>query len=417
MKFKLILIVILGILFCAQAKLHAICDISSSFTALQVLTAAQLNTLVTDSESCSNNVLNGDDFTGTMRFLSGVDAAGYSDTGSTLTWLIDAASGDATISLRDVGTVSNCEINYASGTITISGRGAAALSATNPCHVGIRSNSNGVVVRATFTANITATDGSASQTDGNLFGITDANWANAMPIFFGVVYDGTTPYFTLARKPIVLTGSAATDVCQLTDTSCDGENDVMILTTGLTLASWVSLPITQVAWLQGTYATTGAAWTFAESAYTGFNDLYETQTWTMPAGQNGAAASGFMLDNGGTAVQFTTDLMSYTLSSDGFYNVSFFMDADAGQDGSGAVEARFSMPATAINNSSLSYYGIGYLETATPTTNHVMLEVQPNTSYATILNEGTTGRVQLAAGFPNGARTLKGSIIFKTSLN
>ena len=328
--------------FIAQ-NAQATCSNYTTYADGQVLTAGSLNSLQTNYTNCVNDVLNGDTFTGNLNLHSGADLSVYSDTGTTLKAHIDGTTGDVILSPRTHGTAVNCEINYSAGTVTISGRGGAALAASNPCHIGIRSNSNGVVTTATFTSNITATDGATSQTDSNLFGITDANWSSAMPMFFGVVYNGTTPYFTLSRVPAVTTGPAATDICQLGDTDCDAQSDVMILTTGLTLASWVDLPITQVAWLQGTYATSGGAWTFAETPYTGFNNLWMARKFSMPVAQMGGSA-GYMADNAGTGPVFSDNEYTYWWVSQNHVCTNVYLNGDGGTDGAGAVSAQLAIP-------------------------------------------------------------------------
>lgn len=209
-------------------------------------------------------------------------------------------------STRQLGEVINCEVNYSAGTITISGRDGAALSATNPCYVGTRGTSNGVVHLAKFTSNVTLTDGAASNTDGNLFGITNVDWANEMPFFIGVVSNAIGDYFTISRVPLQVTGSAVGDVCQKNDTDCDSETDAMILATGLTLSTMTSANITQIGWLQATYATAGSAWTFSESVYTGFNFEYENVWFTMATGQHGADSGSYLYGNTATAPSWAT---------------------------------------------------------------------------------------------------------------
>lgn len=412
MSFKKLLTgaaIALGLMFFAQ-RADATCSNYTTYVDGQVLTAGSLNSLQTNYTNCVNAVLDGDTFTGTMSYYSGADINVYSDTGSTLKAQIDGATGDVIMSPRTYGFASNCEINYSSGTITISGRGGAALSATNPCHVGMKSNTNGVVATATFTANVTTTDGATSDTDGNLFGITDANWANAMPIFFGVIYDGTTPYFGFSRKPLVVSGSAATDLCQEADTDCDGENDFFIMTTGLTLANWVNLPITPVAWLTATYATTGGAWTFAETTHTGFNDSYQTIWFTYPQAQYGAAASSHLRANGGTVPAFTTNTYTYRVFPNLTSTIEFLLDADAGTDGSGAVTAQFTLPFTNRSVGANFSLGANVYETLPAATNMIAAIASNGDPFFFLVTEDGTTR-QLA-DYSNGSRRETASFTF-----
>ena len=423
MKFKKLLAAVAATaILCLPSVGRAVTTNYTTYVDGQVLTASSLNSLQTNYTNADNAILDGDTFTGTMSFNSGADAVGYSDAGSTKKWELDSATGDVIISPRTIGTAINCEINYASGTITISGRGGAALSATNPCHVGIRSNSNGVVVTATFTANVTTTDGATSDTDSNLFGVTDANWANAMPMFFGVIYDGTTPYFGFSRKPLVVSGAAATDVCQEGDTDCDGENDFFIMTTGLTLSAWVNLPITQVAFLSATYATTGGAWTFAESAYTGFNKLYESLVWTFPQAQYGAAASTHMTANGGTAPVWTTDQYTYEINSRALVTLNMYFTGDGGTDGIGAVNATVAMPFTRPAGSvDQARNWCGYTDGATTITSGHMLGASlleaGSTMNLVYLDAAAVYTVITNAMYSNGTRTIDCRMTFNALNN
>jgi len=403
----------LSAFFIAQ-NAWALCANYTTYASGQTLTAASLNSLQTNYTDCVNNVLDGDTITGTFNFQSAADINIYSDAGTTLEASIDGATGVAILSTRQLGESINCEINYSAGTITISGKDGGALSATNPCYVGIRSNTNGIVAQASFVANVTATDGATSQTDGNLFGITDANWANAMPMFFGVIYDGTTPYFTVSRKPHVVSGGAAGTLCQLTDTDCDAETDVMILTTGLTLASWVNLPITQVAWLSATYATTGGAWTFAESAYTGFNKLWRSVvSFTMPLAQNGAASGTYMLAGGFTAALFTSNDFEYYWSSENEITIVMQLDADPGTDGAGAVTADFSAPYTGVASASFGAFEMGmFFVTEVANGGHFCIGSPSDTLPTFSLAEAAGGLGQ-NGDFSNGARTVRGSLAYR----
>lgn len=388
----------------------------------QVLTASSLNSLQTNYTNADNAILDGDVFTGNMSWHSGVDALFYSDTGSTLKASIDGATGEAILSTRVIGEAVNCEINYSAGTVTISGKGGVALSATNPCHIGISSNSNGVVALATFTANVTVTDAATSNTDGNLFGITDANWGNAMPMFFGVIYNGTTPYLTLSRLPYAVSGAAAGDLCQKDDTDCDAQGDVMILATGLTLASFVNLPITQVAWLQATYATTGGAWTFSESRYTGFNSLYETVRWNFVPAQMGAAAATLLTANGGTAPVFTTTEYTYQINRFGTCTINVYLDADGGTDGASAVGAQLAVPYLFPSGTvSTLFFVNGRINGATTITGAQALSgyLSENTSVINLeyLDAAAVRTSVTNAMFSNGGRAVQTNLSFPAMIN
>lgn len=318
------------------------------------------------------------------------------------------------------GMVINCEMNVSGSTLTISGKDGVALSASNPCEVGV--NSIGYQpIRATFTANVTVTFGATSDTDGNLFGITDANWASVMPIFVGVIHNGTNAYFTISRSPVAETGVTAT-VCQKTDTDCDGETDVMILATGLTLANFQVSPVTNVGWIQATYATTGGAWTFTEGVNVGFNDLYGRQRFTFPQAQNGAAASTHFLANGGTAPIFTTDVSVYQIDQSGIVRVEYYATGDGGTDGAGAVSARVALPYTFPSGTiDALFQPIGYVEGATTISGAPAGEAQisENANYIGLLyldaSAVPTGITN--AMFSNGVRNLRAMVTYNMLSN
>lgn len=256
----------------------------------------------------------------------------------------------------------NCGINVSGSTFTIVQSDGNALSATRPCRIGIRSNTAGLLAEAKFTSPVSFTFGAASDTDGNLFGITDANWASVMPFNLSVIYDGTTPYFIISRVPSYVSGAAATALCQKGDTDCDAQVDSMILASGLTLANFVNLPITQVGWFQMTYATAGGAWTATTSVHTGFNYEYEKQPWTMPTGQQGASVGAYFLPNGGTAPVFNTNAYKYFVTRTGDVSVDYYFDDDGGTDGSGAVSLKMAVPYYAETAGLGSYISTGYTE-------------------------------------------------------
>jgi hypothetical protein len=180
-----------------------------------------------------------------------------------------------------------------------------------------------------------------------------------MPFHLGVIYNGTTPYFTISRVGWNKSGTAATTLCQKGDTDCDNQEDVMILNTGLTLSGWVNLPITQVGWFNMTYATTGGAWTSTVPIKSGFNANWKTEWYSFPVAENGAATSTHMLANGGTAPVFTTHFFEY--NDDGSrVNIDVYQDGDGGADGLGAVNALMSLPySPVLSTSGASFYSLG----------------------------------------------------------
>jgi hypothetical protein len=138
---------------------NATCDILSSFTDGQVLTASQLNTLVTGAENCSNAILDGDNFTGNVNLYSGADLSIYSDAGTTLTGTVDAATGGAILGLKAVGipinlNIVNATTTNANDSIKIE-CGDATCSATNPGFIWIDSSTAGDRTLFKITSDVT----------------------------------------------------------------------------------------------------------------------------------------------------------------------------------------------------------------------------------------------------------------------
>lgn len=418
MKFKKILLTIAALCgFFIAGKAEATCSNFTTYSDGQVLTASSLNSLQTNYTNCVNGILDGDTFTGNMLWYSGNDALFYSDSGSTLKAAIYGDGAAAIVSNTNAGSTTNCEIGVSGTTLTISGSGGVALSATNPCIIAIR-KTTGVATPVYFTANVTVTFGATSNTDGNLFGLTDVNWANNMPFFLGVIYDDTTPFFVISRLPLPYSGSASTALCQKDDTDCDGNQDAMILTTGLTLANWTSKPITQVGWFLASYATTGGAWTFATDKTVGFNDNGFNQYWNFPVAQMGAAASTYMLANGGTAAIFTTNNYYYRIDKSGNVTCHFYLNADGGTDGVGAVTTEIALP-YAIYEGTTSMdvrVNIGTAIGATTISSGanivgVFLDLTTNMQL-TYFSAATTQSAIQNAMFSNGARTINGEFTY-----
>lgn len=355
----------------------------------------------------------------------GMNAIGmnvYSDSGSTLKAKVEASSGAAILGLTQVGQMTNCGMSVSGSTFTIAGYDGTALSATNPCVVAVQSSTDGRVALAYFTSNVTFTFGAASDTDGNDWGISNSvNWANDMPFFVGVIYNGTTPYFTISRVPSFRnsTGvSPSASLCKKGDTDCDGQTDVMILDSSVTETSYVSSPITQVGWFSMTYSTATTSWTASIGNATGegFNYNYEQKTFSFPSNQNGASTS-FLYSNGGTAPAFGTTSATYKILRSGICYVSYFIDSDGGTDGAGAVNTKIALPYEDGGNSGGSTSSIllqlpstSYSGVAEVIAGEKYFQVNIPTVSGTALQ--STNRYVLNSDFSNGTRKINGSVIY-----
>lgn len=331
-------------------------------------------------------------------------------------------SNPETFNLTQAGSTSNCGISIDGTTLTINGSDGSALSAVSPCKIGIASDSTGEYKTATFSSNVTLTFGSASNMSGNLFGISEANWAQPTPFFFGIVDDGTSQYFTVSRVPLYATGSAATDLCQKGDNDCDGQNDAMLLTSGLTLANWTHKPITNVGWVGATYVTSGTVWTLSLLDVAGFNKNYLGYRFKKVTGQMGAASGSMFYSNGGTAPTFSTVQDTYQWMNSNTVCEEIYESGDGGTDGSGVVNVKMSMAYKLQSGYTDAIRpGIFYTDGATTISAGVsaITLILENTSEVQFryLNTSAVPTALTNSFYTNGSRNFNGTYCYSANIN
>lgn len=248
----------------------------------------------------------------------------------TATWqAASGGSGGSGSSAVPVGGAKDCGLSISGTTLSI------GKIFSDSCVVGVVSSVSGEGTTAVFSSAVTVTFGEASQTDANLFGIvmTSGAWTEQMPLFLGVISDptttGTNHKFVLSRLPFTASRGSVASLCQLTEESCDAQDDVMILTTGLTLSNWISSPITQVAWMQGTLSVE-ERWTFSFNENSGFNHKYPSVNWVFPVNMNGAIEDTHLSVSGGdlsgdvpTWATAANVNYAYKVTSDGYMKLHF----------------------------------------------------------------------------------------------
>ena len=244
--------------------------------------------------------------------------------------------------LLSAGQTSNCRIVISGSTLSVTGNDGNALSVANPCVAGVKSPTSGLTTTVLFTVPVSVTFGAASDTDGNTFGVTStADWSSAkLPMMLQIAYNGSTAHFGVTRIPLKYTGAAATALCQKGDADCDNPEDLMLLTTGATLADFVDSPITQVGWFYGQWASGTTSWTFSHDTEdgTGFNLDYGKIQMSYVTGQMGNDSGKYYTRVGGTtALAFTTYVAYYYINSDGW--VRFHVSCD-NQTANGAAGAQ-----------------------------------------------------------------------------
>jgi hypothetical protein len=150
--------IIVFILLFLNQSVFAVTSNYKTFTDGAVLTAAELNNLQTNYTNGDNAILDGDNFTGDMKWYGGVDACFYSDSGTTKKACIDGATGEIIGAPVKAATYN---IDLARATTSVAGDsikiqcGGAACSATNPGFVVMNGTTAGALTQFTITSDVT----------------------------------------------------------------------------------------------------------------------------------------------------------------------------------------------------------------------------------------------------------------------
>lgn len=242
------------------------------------------------------------------------------------------------------GQYSNFGMTISGGTITVRGA-AATLSASNPAFFGIQSNATaGVVVKAECTADYSfQDDAGTSDIVNNLFGATSGiAWGNATPFYGYLALDSSdaNPEVFLSRHPALDVIPTVAEIGDPGDAVADESYSVWSINT-ITEASYAGSNCIRFFSLTGTMSTSDD-WTFAAlTSSTGIGKFQENVWFTYPKNQNGAAAGTHYLDNGGTAVQGSTETYDYKVASDGTCHISSTYE---GITASGSVSVLLALP-------------------------------------------------------------------------
>jgi hypothetical protein len=240
---------------------------------------------------------------------------------------------------------SNLSFTHAAGTLTLAGGDGTALSATNPGYVIMGSNATaGRLVIHEITANDTLT---VSDLTNNIFGTTAAvAWGNDLPMYVGFMADSSDANLepVLCRLPnLDQSPAASADIGDPSAAAADKELSVFAWN-DITEADYQDKSIGMIGSLRAT-KDGGDAWTLvAMDVLDGAGKWQENRVFSLPLGQNGAAAGKHMADNGGTAAQFTDVAgYQYTIRKNGTVQVRWSSKACT-VAGVGAVEALVSLP-------------------------------------------------------------------------
>ena len=305
---------LLAFLILFAEKAWATCDITSSFTDGQVLTAGQLNTLVTSTENCINAVLDGDTVTGNINLHSGSDIIGYSDTGTTKTFEILGDTGGAIMGLKAVGVPVNLNIVNATTTNAADSIkiecGDAACSASNPGFIWLPSATGGDRTLFKITADVTIL------ITGAVWTFNPGDATDAVLRVFAVNAAGTLVHCVgLQGRAQLFIGSSTLD--STTPGDIDLAEELLC-----NAAIAADDPIVEWAWFKANFDTTGGAAENLWAVQTGDGDLNVGnadgiyQSFAAQAVQTGFTASPAITTyewvQRGDQICFNTDIASGT---------------------------------------------------------------------------------------------------------
>lgn len=256
-------------------------------------------------------------------------------------------------SILSPGQTVNLGLTLFDGVLTICSADGSALSATNPGYVCMQTataGSGGKRIAIAVTANVTINDASngSPQILGNLGTSASVAWGSSAPIFIGMINRDDTAAnakFCLSRCP--LTGWQQTTTNQIgksgTAPVTSDQKNIIIMDSGVTVGDYNGKPIVTLGSITAIKdASAGGSWT-VDSLFRhkdGFGLFQEGVAFSMPIGQNGAAATTFFENNGGTAPSFNSDdTVQYTINRSGVVNMTwtFVASVDCGGVGAGVL--------------------------------------------------------------------------------
>ncbi len=272
-------------------------------------------------------------------------------------WKTDASGNIVTMNAQmqslQSGETSNCGITYSAGTLTLTDEAGGALSAINPCCVGVPSTTAGHNTTVCFRSPQTINDdANASSHLTNLgFGITEtAHWANDMPYFLYVDNEDNTDInagIFLARKP-GLSVTPTADYIHDKDAAAANDTQDSIFGAWADDSGKASKPCVLIGAIRMRWSTTTDDWTVQtldNSDGIGQDRLKKTfaKKWMMPVGQNGAENGKYFYVSGGTAPAYSSNIISYTLNE---YKVTlnFEFSGDGGDEGAGTNFLGLALP-------------------------------------------------------------------------
>ena len=234
------------------------------------------------------------------------------------------------------------------------------------------------------------------------FGITEtADWANDMPFFIYLVNEDNTAAnvgLFVTRSPCMAVTPAATYIHDKTAAAAN-DTQASILGAWADDAGKAAKPCILIGAIRMRWSTTTDDWTIQVLGNTdgiGQDRIDKTlsTTWTFPVGQNGAAASGHGISNGGTVPAVTTDTITFTLASNGICNINVDWHGDTVSEGAGSVRAKWALPYRNIATETYNTHGIGYIVFGGTTLNNAIIMVDKAVSHFFSYSSATAAALQ-----------------------
>lgn len=184
---------------------------------------------------------------------------------------------------------------------------------------------------------------------------TSVAWADFMPWFIHFINKDDTDAglrASLTRNPCMALSPSDANNIGIAGTApvTSSEHSIILFGTGVATGYTSKPSILSGCLLMTCDASAGGSWTVDSlDEYSGFGEVplvavFGAQ-WELPAGQNGAAASSYFTNNGGTAPQFTANESWYIVNRNGTITTDCYFNGDTGNDGSGAVQSEMALPA------------------------------------------------------------------------
>lgn len=285
---------------------------------------------------------------------TGTDPAWASVTSSNNSLTVTGGAHTLNLEVGDISRfqgpyISNIGFTYSAGTFKVTGADGTALSSTNPGYITLHDKTNkGLWNLYTITADQSfIDDAGASTIIGNLFEWTTGVAITVdVPFFVYAVCNDSedTITFMLSRALNTLISPTSANIGTPSSAIADGQNDFWAFS-DITTTEYDANPCRAIGGIR-MQMSAADDWTVQAFDETdGVGKFYENVPFFMPTGQMGADSTTVAIANGGTVPTWSNKAAKYTIQfKNRFVEYSLYYSGDAGADGAGAVNARFTIP-------------------------------------------------------------------------